>query len=266
MAKPWRSQDGAFDGGHTVAVRLSEDTVRVGGVGGEAGVVVAEARHLLLLEQRHLRRQHAEVSIGLEQLLRARQRVLGHHNGERQLHRLAGGLGGAALQREDRADVKLQVALVGGDLVGKRHLDPREAQPLAQPSGDQHERAAVELLHADLLVLEIVGACEAERGAGGHARRPALERVDARLGVGKQLPCVGHIGLEPARIGRVQLSHLLEEARLVTALRPLCEEVSLSELLQCGPHHCSVVRAVDHHWAREPGSAGEQGADVTPQH
>ena len=58
----------------------------------EAGVAVGERGDLLLLEQRHLRREHAEVAVRLEQLLRQRVGVLGQHDRERQHHRLARGL------------------------------------------------------------------------------------------------------------------------------------------------------------------------------
>ena len=220
-----------------VPVRLRQQLVRVLRVERERRVVVGEAGHLLLLEQRDLPLGHPKVVILLEQGGGARGRVVRHHDRQRQLHRLALGGRRLLLHREDRADVELEVGLAGGGLPRQRDLDARVAQPLAQPARHQHEREPTELRHPELLVLEERVAAEVERRARGHARRPALERIDAGLGLGEELARVAHVALHAARVGRVELRDLPQQALLVVVGRlvgPAREHVVLVDIGKVG--------------------------------
>ena len=111
-----------------VAVRLRLELVRVFRVERESRVVVDEARHLLLLDERHLRRFRAEVVVPLEEVERLRVRIVGGHDRERNPHVFRASVRGhlarrSRLQREDGVNIVLKVARVRRPLRGELHLD-----------------------------------------------------------------------------------------------------------------------------------------------
>lgn len=247
-----------------VPVRLRQQPEGIFWVSGEAAVVVCKAGDLLLLEQRDLQAErvsdttggqpnsygaslrwlHTEVVLRLEQGVCACQGVLGDHDCKRQLDWLARELLRSLLQREDRRDVELQVRLLRADLVRKRHLNPREAKTLSQPSSDKHERATSQLRLSYGLMLRVRGGAKLKRGSRRDRRNPSLQRVGPSLGVCQEFARVCDVGGEPPRVGGVELFELRVEARLVRVLLgqrgPAISEVRLPQLDEkrgnCHPH------------------------------
>ena len=135
-----------------VAVGLGLDGKGVLPICSNVGLVVRQARHLLLLHQCHLLLVQPEVGVRLQQRQRAGMGVPRRHDGEGQLT-----LGAttrrihAALQRQDALAVQLQVAGACGRLRGQRNLDAGIAQTLAQAARNQDEGRIAHLLQPHLL-------------------------------------------------------------------------------------------------------------------
>ena len=92
----------------------------------------------------------------------------------------------APLQREDVADVELEVGGAGGQLRRELHLDPRVAQPLAQPARDQHKAApaAADSRHAGGLNLASLAS------SSGRAPRPRRAKREV-VGCGSHVSKIG---------------------------------------------------------------------------
>ena len=218
-----------------VAVRLGLHAVRP--VGREGGLRVRERRHLVLPQQRHLRRREAVVAVLPQQGADLLVRVVRGHDQQRQPHVAPEPRGEQRLQRGDVRGVHLQHARARRDLRRQRELDAAVAEPLAQPARRHRKGQVHGRLEPERLVPLELGIARRElhaRVGRRHRRHPALKRVGAGAGLGEQAARILDVALDPARVGLVHRLNLRKKPVLLLVRRarrlPLGEEVALPKL------------------------------------
>mmetsp|Transcript_1881 Transcript_1881/g.5474 ORF Transcript_1881/g.5474 Transcript_1881/m.5474 type:complete len:462 (+) Transcript_1881:1324-2709(+) len=189
-----------------MSVGLGQNLARVVGIERDGGIVIRQGRDALpLLDDGDLIVVQAKVGVGLEKSDGLGVGITGRHDAEGQL---GSGGGVAGLVRQNRLDVVLDVLGFGGQLRREADLDVAVAQPLAQPTGHQHESAPAQqwqplLLHGG----PSIGA-NLKGLAAGHLRPPPLEGIFPPPALLQEQTGIGDVSRKST--GGVAPVHLLE--------------------------------------------------------
>ena len=225
-------------------------------------LVIRQARHLFLLHERDLILIRSKVVVALEQIQSLLVRVVGRHDGQRNLIRTSRGTTTTTtkasarpttlrarrvsfLKRQNILDVQFQIARIRRALHRKLHLDTRVPETLTETTGNEHKARLCRLFHPNLLQNHVRRRTVFHNLTRGHARRPPLKRILPLLTRRQQPSRVLHVLGHATGIPRIRRHQLRRERSLLLVIHtdrgPRFKEVRLAEINQTA-HQFRLVR------------------------